>query len=182
MKKVLGIARLKYEELLTVLNDIECTINCRPITYMSTDENIEPLCPSQLITERRILSLPNIADRECADEVVSQVVSLMKQMKCVNSVLQYYRRRWSKEYVINLREFHMSKNPQNQRIVTPGEVVLVYDEKTSRQSWKIGRIIKTQTSADGGVRGVKVAVVNKKGRLYNLNPPIQRIYPLERHL
>ena len=36
-----------------------------------------------------------------------------------------------------------------------------------------------QTSADGEVRGVKVAVVNKKGRLYNLNHPVQRIYPLE---
>ena len=52
---------------------------------MSTDENIEPLCPSRLITRRRILSLPNIADGECADEVVSQD-SLTKRMKYVNSV------------------------------------------------------------------------------------------------
>ena len=178
LKKVLGGARLNYEELLTVLNDIECTINCQPITYMLTDENIEPLCPSQLITGRRILSLPNIADGECADEVVSQE-SLTKRMKYVNSVLQHYWRRWSREYVVNLREFHKSKNPKNQRIVTPGEVVLVHDEKTPRQSWKIGRIIETQTSADGEVRGVKVAVVNKKGRLYNLNRPVQRIYPSE---
>ena len=145
---------------------------------MSTDENIEPLCPSQLITGRPILSLPNIADGECADEVVSQE-SLTKRMKYVNSVLQHYWRRWSKVYVINLRELHKSKTPQNQRIVTPGEVVLVHDEKTPRQSWKIGRIIETQISADGGVRGVKVAVVNKKGRLYNLNHPVQRIYPLD---
>ena len=57
--------------------------------------------------------------------------------------------------------------------------MLVHDEKTPRQSWKIGRIIQTQTSADGGMRGVKVAVVNKKGRLYNLNRPVQRIYPLD---
>ena len=100
-------------------------------------------------------------------------------MKYVNSVLQHYWRRWSKEYVVNLREFHKSKNPQNQRIVTPGEVMLVHDEKTPRQSWKIGRTIETQTSADGGVRGVEVAVMNKKGRLYNLNRPVQRIYPSE---
>ena len=57
--------------------------------------------------------------------------------------------------------------------------MLVHDEKTPRQSWKIGRIIETQTSADDGVRGVKVAAVNKKGRLYNLNRLVQRIYPLE---
>ena len=57
--------------------------------------------------------------------------------------------------------------------------MLVQDKKTPRQSWKIGRIIETQTSADGGVREVNVAVVNKKGRLYNLNHPVQRIYPLE---
>ena len=107
LKKVLGGACLNYEELLTVLNDIECTINCRPITYMSTDENIEPLCPSQLITRRRILSLLNIADGKCADEVISQE-SPTKRMKYVNSVLQHYWRRWSKEYVINLREFHKS--------------------------------------------------------------------------
>ena len=94
-------------------------------------------------------------------------------------MLQYYWCRWSKEYVVNLREFHKSKMPQNQRIVTPGEVVFVHDEKTPRQSWKVGRIIETQTSADGGVRGVNVAVMNKKGRLYNLNRPVQRIYPLE---
>ena len=59
-----------------------------PITYMLTDENIEPLCPSQLITGRRIFSLPNIADGECADEVVSQE-SLRKRMKYINSVLQH---------------------------------------------------------------------------------------------
>ena len=145
---------------------------------MWTDENIGPLCPSQLITGRCILSLLNIADGECADEVVSQKL-LTKRMKYVNSVLQHYWRRWSKEYIVNLRDFHKSKNPQNQRIVTPGQVVLVHDEKTPRQSWKIGRIIETQTSADREVRGVKVAVVNKKGRLYNLNCPVQRIYPLE---
>ena len=57
--------------------------------------------------------------------------------------------------------------------------MLVNDEKNPRQSWKIGRIIETKTSADGGVRGVKVAVVDKKDRLYNLNRPVQRIYPLE---
>ena len=124
------------------------------------------------------MSLPNIADGECADEVLSQE-SFTKRMKYVKSVLQHYWHRWFKEYVVNLREFHKSNNTQDQRIVTPGEVVLVHDEKTLIQSWKIERIIETQTSADGGVRGAKVAVVNKKGKLYNLNGSVQRIYPLE---
>ena len=38
--------------------------------------------------------------------------------------------------------------------------MLMHNEKTPRQSWKIGRIIETQTSADGGVRGVKVTVMS----------------------
>ena len=133
LKKVLGGKRLNYEELLTVLNDMECTIKCQPITYMLTDENIEPLFPFQFITGRPTLSLPNIADGEYTDEVVSQE-SLTKRMKYVNSVLQHYWYRWSKEYVANLTEFHESNNKQNQRIVTPGEVVLVHDEKNSTQS------------------------------------------------
>ena len=141
MKKVLGGARLNYEELLTVLNDIECTINCRPITYMSTDENIEPLCPSQLITGRPILSLPNIADGECADEVVSEE-SLTKRMKYVNSVLQHYWRRWSKKYVVNLREPHKSKNPQNQRIVTPEKSCWCTTRRPPERVGKLERLLK----------------------------------------
>ena len=38
LRKVLGNARLTYDELYTILVEIECTVNSRPLTYLSTDE------------------------------------------------------------------------------------------------------------------------------------------------
>ena len=51
-------ARLTYEELLTVIIEIECLLNSRPLTYVNSEDIEEPLTPSHLVTWRRLLSLP----------------------------------------------------------------------------------------------------------------------------
>ena len=56
LKKILGQAFLSFEELLTVVTDIECTVNCRTITYLYSDGKIEPLTPSHLMSGRRVIS------------------------------------------------------------------------------------------------------------------------------
>ena len=57
--KMLGRASLSYEELLTVIVEIEGVINSRPISYISAADREEPLTPSHLIVGRRLLSLPD---------------------------------------------------------------------------------------------------------------------------
>ena len=64
LKKILGQALLTYEELLTVVTDVEGTVNCRPITYLYLDERVGPLTPSHLITGKRIISLPSIVEED----------------------------------------------------------------------------------------------------------------------
>ena len=57
LKKVLGNAKLNYEELVTVLTEIECTLNTRPLTYQY-DDLVEALTPSHLLYGRKLSSLP----------------------------------------------------------------------------------------------------------------------------
>ena len=64
LKKTLGKARLTYEELLTVLTEVECILNSRPLTYLYPDDLEEPLTPSHLISGRRLLSLPDTTRSE----------------------------------------------------------------------------------------------------------------------
>ena len=49
--------RLSYEEFLTVLAEVECTLNARPLTYEYNEVHGEVLTPSHLIYGRRIISL-----------------------------------------------------------------------------------------------------------------------------
>ena len=51
-----------YEELLTLIVEIEEILNCPPITYVHYDEFSEPLTSSHLIYEYRILSTKSIND------------------------------------------------------------------------------------------------------------------------
>ena len=59
LRKVLGKAQLSYEELETVLKEVEEVLNSRPLTYVYSDITEEPLTPSHLVTGRRLSTLPN---------------------------------------------------------------------------------------------------------------------------
>ncbi|XP_049274155.1 uncharacterized protein LOC125759434 [Rhipicephalus sanguineus] len=58
-EKVLGKARLNFEELTTVLTEVEAVVNSRPLTFIESD-SAEPraLTPADLIIGRRLTTLP----------------------------------------------------------------------------------------------------------------------------
>ena len=70
LRKTLGNARLSYEELLTVLAEVECTLNARPLTYEYNEVEQEVLTPSHLIYGPRIKTLPDEIVEP--DDVVSE--------------------------------------------------------------------------------------------------------------
>ena len=49
LRKMIGKSRLSYDELNTIVIEIESIINSRPISYLSTDDIEEPLTPSHLM-------------------------------------------------------------------------------------------------------------------------------------
>ena len=57
LRKVLGQAKLTYDELLTNLIEIEGIVNSRPLTYDYDETDGEVLTPSHLIFGYRLDSL-----------------------------------------------------------------------------------------------------------------------------
>ena len=49
LRKILANARLYYEELLTVVTEVESILNSRPISYVYTEETDEPICNCNIL-------------------------------------------------------------------------------------------------------------------------------------
>ena len=59
LKKTLGRALIYFDMLYNIVTENECTLNDRPLKYISTDENDpKPLTPSYLLYRRRLKTLP----------------------------------------------------------------------------------------------------------------------------
>ena len=91
LRKTLRNAKLNYEELHTVLVEVEGTLNSRPLTYVSSDDPEEPLTPSHLMYGRRILSLPEVTGNRQAslDHTVSSE-DLPRRRKYLGLLLEHF--------------------------------------------------------------------------------------------
>ena len=59
LRKILFRSTVNYEELVTIVTEIEGIITCRPLTYIYNDNAEEAVTPSHLIYGRQLLSKPS---------------------------------------------------------------------------------------------------------------------------
>ena len=76
LRKLVGQAKLTYEELLTGVMEVELILNSRPLTYMSARDLDEPITPSHLILGRRLLNLPDCLCVNQEDEDYNSTYSM----------------------------------------------------------------------------------------------------------
>ena len=88
---------------MTILTEIESTINSRPLTFVSSEELEEPLTPSHLICGKRLCSLLDVNNELAPNEDYIKEVStetLTKCMKYVMNLLSHFWNRWNKDYLV----------------------------------------------------------------------------------
>ena len=175
LRKTLGKARLTKDELATVLVEVECTLNSRPLTYEYDEVGEEVLTPSHLMFGRRINSLPHMVD-EPEEAMGRQECSA--RFRYLSNRLEHFWSRWKKEYLVGLREFDKNKGDGSAIAPKEGDVVIVEDEDRKRSEWKLGVIVELIEGRDKIVRGAKVRVV-AGGRPNYLSRPVQKLYLLE---
>lgn len=184
LRKVIGRAKLYYDELITALTEIEAVLNSRPLTYLSPDDFEEPVTPSHFLCGRRILNLPDGLRQEDVDEefelAQSTQATLSRRLRHLNATLNHFWKRWKREYLLELREAHRYHNGKED--ATPpsvGDIVLVSDDSTPRGLWKLARVNSLIKGKDGQTRGAVLQVASGSGRSSTLQRPIQLLYPLE---
>ena len=93
LKKTIGRAKLSYDELVTVVIEVEMVLNCRPISYVSSEDLEEPLTPAHLIIGQRISTLPEVNSLPDKDFEVSHS-DLSRRARHLNIVLDHFWKRW----------------------------------------------------------------------------------------
>ena len=174
LKKVVGKARLSYDELVTVICEIENSINSRPLTYLAVENYQTPLSSYHLLYGR------NINDRnEPLNNIETNQTSAIVRVKHLQTVSEHL----SEQYLLSLREKHsyVKNKTSSQCYLKEGDVVLIKENNsTSRLSWKKGVIKKLIIGNGKNVRGASVRTKYRKStKAIVLNRPLQLLIPLE---
>ncbi|TWW62353.1 hypothetical protein D4764_04G0010000 [Takifugu flavidus] len=140
--------QLDEEGLHTLLCEAEAVINSRPITNTSSDLNdLEALTPNYLLLLRVKSELPpGVFHKE--DQYAN------RRWKQVQFLADAFWKHWCKEYLTQLQECQRWSSPGGNFCV--GDVVLIVDDTSPRNSWQLGRIVETFPDRHGLVHEVKV--------------------------
>ncbi|XP_011858157.1 PREDICTED: uncharacterized protein LOC105555724, partial [Vollenhovia emeryi] len=152
LKRVMGNALLTFEELSTVLVQIEACLNSRPLTPLSTDpDDLQCLTPAHFLVGESMTSFPDA-------DVTDVQLNRLDRWRLVQRMTQDFWKRWAAEYISNLQGRTKWKKEQcNLKI---GDLVVLRDEQLPPLKWKLGRVLELHPGADDLVRVVTVKTVD----------------------
>ena len=101
LRKVLGNARLNFDELYTVLKEIEATLNSRQLTYEYETDEVST--PSHLIFGYRLSPFSFGINPYAGNSEVDQT-TLSKRFLFLRNELIHFGNRWKSEYLTDFRE------------------------------------------------------------------------------
>lgn len=140
---------LDDESLRTLLTEVECIINSRPLTTPSSDpEDLDPLTPNHLLTTKSKVVLPPPGNFQKPD------LYLRKRWRRVRYLSNLFWSRWKKEYVQYLQQRVKWNRPR--RILEKGDLVLIADDRLTRNEWCMARVVDTHPDSEGQVRSARV--------------------------
>ncbi len=164
--KVIGHHRLTQDELLTILADIEATMNSRPLVPVDSSaiDGVSVLTPGHFLIGRPLQALP---EKKSTD---ASLTPLRRWNLCQRLLAEFWER-WSKEYLQILQRIRKWLRPQQN--VRVGDIVLLKDQELFSRSWPMAWVKETHRGEDGHVQ--VVTLQTEKG---TYRRPITRLVPL----
>ena len=176
--KAMGRNVPTYQEFVTLLSDVQKVINNRPLTYRSSENELDIITPNHFIVGAPIPSLlfgnlEQLPEWEYCDGG-DYSTSLAKSLEYRDLTLGRFRDQWLREYLVSLRERDRSL-PVKDRSWSVGEVALHRLPSKSRAFWPLCRVVETYPDAAGVVRTLKVFKPDRSESVVN----VAHLVPLE---
>ena len=126
--KTVGRSSINYFELLTIISDIQAAINDRPLTYRSSENDLEIITPSSFL---RFNINPSLMLRDSIDcslwecDLPSRS-DLVKTLDLRDQLFSHFKSLWYESYLLNLQDNYRELHEVNwQNKIRAGEVVVV---------------------------------------------------------
>ncbi|XP_058449018.1 uncharacterized protein LOC131428978 [Malaya genurostris] len=141
-------AHLTYEEMSTLLVQIEAILNSRPLCPQSDDPlDYDALSPAHFLIGRELTAIAEPFYTELAENRLSRYQLVQKYKQC-------FWRRWSNEYITTLQiRGKWNKTPT---AIRNDLLVILKEDDAPPMTWQLGRIIEVYPGNDGIIRVVKV--------------------------
>lgn len=145
LHRVVGNTKLDFEEMCTVLTQVEAALNSRPLGTIPLEDGIEVLTPGHFLIGRPIQAIPDHPQSY-------QPMTTLRRWYLCQSLVRHFWERWRNEYLVALRKYSKWKRPsENFRV---GDIVVLKEDNLVTSRWPIARIMKTNQGADGLIRVV----------------------------
>ncbi|KAJ8871015.1 hypothetical protein PR048_027318 [Dryococelus australis] len=143
-----GKSLLTFEEMTTLLTQIEACLNSRPLTVLSDDSN-DPsfLSPGHFFIGSPLVPFP---EPDLSDMPMKQLSTWQQ----VHRATQYIWNRWSKDYLKSLQQ--RSKLTSYMMNIKPVVVVLIKKDNLHPLAWRLAVITEIFPGKDGSVRVANV--------------------------
>ncbi|CAG2239411.1 unnamed protein product [Mytilus edulis] len=134
---------------------------------------LSPECPS-ILSPSSLLTMKTSPDVK-PFPLFGPKDMLKSQWKCAQGLAEEFWRRWKSEYLHELQI--RTKWQTDRRNLQVGDLILMKDQDTPRNSWPVGLVDRIFPSSDGKIRKVEVAIV-KDGKRTTYTRPITELVTL----
>lgn len=167
LKRINKDTKLTYEEMATLLAQIEACLNSRPLCQIDKTTEI-PLTPGHFLVGEPLISVP--------DQDYQHVkIGLLTRWQLIQRMTTDFWHRWQTEYLHTLQQRYKWQVAVPSPAV--GDIVIIKDEEMPPTKWLLGRIKQLHPGADNLVR---VVTVQCKGN-HELKRPLYKIIPLPKN-
>lgn len=168
LRRTIGESSLTFEELTTLLTQIEAVLNSRPLEPLSDDpDDLSVLTPGHFLIGEALTAIPEPSLREVN-------VGRLSRWQYIQSRLQHFWDHWSSGYLQQRQAISKWHHPSHE--IRVGSMVLLTNENLPPAKWALARVLELHPGQDGLTRVVTIRTATS-----TLKRPIAKLALLPIH-
>lgn len=156
-RRVLGLTPFTFEEMNTILCQIEAILNSRPLIPQSDDVNdLNVLTPGHFLIGDQLTAVPE-------PDLQHIQLNRLDRYQLMQRHVQDFWSKWNKDYLSILQQRTKWKTPiENLKV---GQLVTIKDEDIPPTKWLMARVVKIKPGQDNHVRIAQLRTATISGKV-----------------